>query len=134
MRGVHGFLARGQIPLCVFDRTRCRHFAAGDGFCTNGGPCFGDRRGAHAAARPDALGMFMAADIVVKAVMVGLVFASVLTWTIWFAKAVELMNARRRLGTAIDALNQARSWSEATVGLQKRDDSAATLIRSADNE
>ena len=35
--------------------------------------------------------MFMAADIVVKAVMVGLVFASVLTWTIWFAKAIELM-------------------------------------------
>ena len=32
-------------------------------------------------------GMFLAADIVVKAVMVGLVFASVLTWTIWFAKA-----------------------------------------------
>ena len=35
--------------------------------------------------------MFMAADIVVKAVMIGLVFASVLTWTIWFAKAIELM-------------------------------------------
>ena len=37
-------------------------------------------------------GMFMAADIVVKAVMVGLAFASVLTWTIWFAKAIELMH------------------------------------------
>ena len=36
-------------------------------------------------------GMFMAADIVVKAVMIGLAFASVLTWTIWFAKAIELM-------------------------------------------
>ena len=41
-------------------------------------------------------GMFMAADIVVKAVMVGLAFASVLTWTIWFAKAIELMRARRK--------------------------------------
>jgi biopolymer transport protein ExbB len=79
-------------------------------------------------------GMFMAADIVVKAVMVGLVFASVLTWTIWFAKAIELMNARRRLGAAIGTLNQARSWNEATAGLQARDDSAATLIRSADAE
>ena len=79
-------------------------------------------------------GMFMAADIVVKAVMVGLVFASVLTWTIWFAKAIELLNARRRLGTAIDALHKARSWNEATVGLKTRDDSAATLIRSADDE
>ena len=30
--------------------------------------------------------MFMSADIIVKAVMIGLVFASVLTWTIWLAK------------------------------------------------
>src|SRR5450631_3343438 len=67
-------------------------------------------------------GMFMAADIVVKAVMVGLVFASVLTWTIWFAKAIELMNARRRLGAAIAALGQARSWSEAALALESRDD------------
>jgi biopolymer transport protein ExbB len=79
-------------------------------------------------------GMFMAADIVVKAVMVGLVFASVLTWTIWFAKAIELVNARRRLGAAIGALSQARSWSEAIAGLKACDDSAAALIRSADSE
>ena len=58
-------------------------------------------------------GMFMAADIVVKAVMIGLAFASVLTWTIWFAKAIELMLARRRLYTAIRALQEARSWHEA---------------------
>ena len=45
-------------------------------------------------------GMFMAADIVVKAVMIGLAFASVLTWTIWFAKAIELMSARRRMAAA----------------------------------
>ena len=79
-------------------------------------------------------GMFMAADIVVKAVMVGLVFASVLTWTIWFAKAIELMNARRRMGSAIDALNEARSWAEATANEQTCDDSAAELIRSANAE
>ena len=42
-------------------------------------------------------GMFMAADIVVKAVMLGLLFASVLTWTIWIAKTLELIGARRRL-------------------------------------
>ena len=49
-------------------------------------------------------GMFMAADIIVKAVMVGLAFASVLTWTIWFAKALELMRARARLNSAIEKL------------------------------
>ena len=31
-------------------------------------------------------GMFVSADIVVKAVMVGLAFASVVTWTVWLAK------------------------------------------------
>ena len=79
-------------------------------------------------------GMFMAADIVVKAVMIGLAFASVLTWTIWFAKAIELMAARRRMGAAIEALNEARSWSEASAASQGRRDGAATLIAAADTE
>jgi biopolymer transport protein ExbB len=79
-------------------------------------------------------GMFMAADIVVKAVMVGLVFASVLTWTIWFAKAIELMAARRRIRVAIAALNEARSWSEASARLQGRRDGTAALIAAADTE
>ena len=79
-------------------------------------------------------GMFMAADIVVKAVMIGLVFASVLTWTIWFAKTIELMAARRRLRAAIDALNAARSWSEASAASQGRRDGAAALIAAADTE
>src|ERR1700687_3412836 len=79
-------------------------------------------------------GMFMAADIIVKAVMIGLVFASVLTWTIWFAKAIELMMARRRMQAAIDALNQTRSWSEATARLKGQSDGAAALIHAADTE
>ena len=79
-------------------------------------------------------GMFMAADIVVKAVMVGLVFASVVTWTIWFAKAIELLAARRRMRVAIDALGEARSWSEATARLQAQNNSAAALIQAADTE
>src|SRR5450759_5658115 len=69
-------------------------------------------------------GMFMAADIVVKAVMIGLVFASVLTWTIWFAKTIELMAARRHLRAAIDALGAARSWAEVTARLPGADDGA----------
>ena len=79
-------------------------------------------------------GMFMAADIVVKAVMVGLVFASVLTWTIWFAKAIELLIVRRRMQVTIDALSQVRSWSEAIARTKGRDDGSAALIRAADEE
>src|SRR6188768_2594311 len=66
-------------------------------------------------------GMFMAADIVVKAVMIGLAFASVLTWTIWFAKAIELMMVRRRMQATIEALSQARSWNEATSRIKGPD-------------
>lgn len=43
------------------------------------------------------LGMFMQADMIVKAVMIGLAVASVLTWTVWFAKTIELMVAKRRM-------------------------------------
>ena len=35
-------------------------------------------------------GMFLNADIVVKIVMIGLVFASLVTWTVWLAKSLEL--------------------------------------------
>jgi len=39
------------------------------------------------------LGMFLNADIVVKIVMIGLACASLMTWTVWLAKTIEL---RRR--------------------------------------
>src|SRR5882762_9803830 len=73
-------------------------------------------RGQVAAAVPPSdltpVGMFMSADIVVKAVMVGLMFASVLNWTIWLAKSLELWGARRRLARAHHSLSAARSLDE----------------------
>lgn len=42
-------------------------------------------------------GMYQNADVVVKAVMIGLVLASIVTWTILFSKGTELFRARRRL-------------------------------------
>lgn len=50
-------------------------------------------------------GMFMNADAVVKVVMVGLVIASIVTWTVWLAKTIELMKARRQVKAALEALN-----------------------------
>jgi biopolymer transport protein ExbB len=79
-------------------------------------------------------GMFMAADIVVKAVMLGLAFASVLTWTIWLAKAIELLSARRRLRDAIATLAKARSFDEAAAAMRDRTDSVGALMRSAADE
>ena len=79
-------------------------------------------------------GMFLAADIVVKAVMVGLAFASLLTWTIWFAKAFELLAARRQLRRAIEALNEARSIADAMTRLNDRGGDVAALLRATETE
>ena len=39
-------------------------------------------------------GMFINADPVVKAVLIGLAFASVVTWTVWLAKTIEIVIAQ----------------------------------------
>jgi biopolymer transport protein ExbB len=80
-------------------------------------------------------GMFLAADIVVKAVMVGLAFASVLTWTIWFGKAFELLAARRRLHRTIEALSEARSLADAMTRINDRGgDVTMLLLRATETE
>jgi biopolymer transport protein ExbB len=78
-------------------------------------------------------GMFQAADIVVKAVMIGLIFASVLSWTIWLAKAIELVLARRALRNGIAALGRARNWQEA-ADLAGTRDGVGALLHAADEE
>jgi biopolymer transport protein ExbB len=79
-------------------------------------------------------GMFMAADIVVKGVMLGLVFASVLSWTIWFAKAIELMVARTRMSRAFNTISQARAWSDVAQHLQGRGGAAGAMVDAANAE
>ena len=79
-------------------------------------------------------GMFLAADMVVKAVMLGLAFASILTWTIWLAKVIELIAARRRLRATIAVLGEARSLADCVARLSERDDAAGALIRAAETE
>jgi biopolymer transport protein ExbB len=58
------------------------------------------------------LTMFLNADIVVKAVMAGLAFASFLTWTVFFAKRVHLFGARMKLVRALRALREASGLDE----------------------
>lgn len=57
--------------------------------------------------------MFMAADIVVKSVMVGLALASVLTWTVLLAKAIELGAAKRKVARALAMIGSAHSLADA---------------------
>lgn len=58
-------------------------------------------------------GMYQHADIVVKAVMIGLLLASVVTWAIFFSKSIELSRARRRLKHEQALLANARSLENA---------------------
>ena len=61
--------------------------------------------------------MFLNADILVQAVMIGLAFASLMTWTILIAKSVELFVAWHRLSDAIGRIAKARTLSEAQLAL-----------------
>ena len=64
--------------------------------------------------------MFVNADIVVQAVMVGLAFASLVTWTVWLAKGIELLAAKQYARRALRALTEAGSLSEAAREIAKR--------------
>jgi biopolymer transport protein ExbB len=57
--------------------------------------------------------MFLSADVVVKVVMIGLVLASLVTWTIALAKGLEIVSAKRRLRRELSELARMRSLSDA---------------------
>jgi biopolymer transport protein ExbB len=57
-------------------------------------------------------GMYINADPVVQAVLIGLVIASVVTWTVWLAKTVEIVLAKRRMAAVLKVLGSVRSTSE----------------------
>jgi biopolymer transport protein ExbB len=79
-------------------------------------------------------GMFMSADIIVKVVMIGLIFASVLTWTIWLAKSLELLGVRRRLSRAQRSLRAARSLADAAPAAAGASPHVALLVRAVEAE
>lgn len=79
-------------------------------------------------------GMFMQADIIVKAVMIGLAFASLVTWTVWLAKAIELARAKRRLRRGIAHILSAATLDEAAASFENVDDTSAVLVREAEDE
>jgi biopolymer transport protein ExbB len=54
-------------------------------------------------------GMYINADPVVKAVLIGLAFASVVTWTVWLAKTIEISVSKRRVQRGLARLKSARS-------------------------
>jgi biopolymer transport protein ExbB len=79
-------------------------------------------------------GMYRAADIVVKLVMLGLAFASLVTWTVWLAKTLELATARSQLRSALRAILGAQSLDAALASRGSRGGPAAAMLRAADDE
>jgi biopolymer transport protein ExbB len=75
-------------------------------------------------------GMFLNADIIVKLVMIGLAFASLVTWTVALAKGIEVLAAKRRLRRGLCLLAQARSLAEAGAQLGEGG-AVAALIEAA---
>jgi biopolymer transport protein ExbB len=78
--------------------------------------------------------MFMSADILVKAVMIGLAFASLLTWTIFIAKMVELSMVQRKLRAALGKIGDARSLAEAQFALGANDSVLSALLAASMRE
>ncbi|MDE1936623.1 tonB-system energizer ExbB [Bradyrhizobium sp.] len=78
--------------------------------------------------------MFLAADIIVKAVMIGLAFASLVTWTIFIAKIFELSFVRRRLRAALGKIAESRSLAEAQFALGANGSVLSQLLSAAMRE
>jgi biopolymer transport protein ExbB len=76
-------------------------------------------------------GMFVNADPLVKGVLIGLVFASIVTWTVWLAKTIELMIARRRVRSALTSLASVRSVAEAAQRVDKRKGTVGDFVAAA---
>jgi biopolymer transport protein ExbB len=78
--------------------------------------------------------MFMNADVVVKAVMIGLAFASLVTWTVFIAKMIELTVIQRRLRGALVKVADARSLAEAQFALGAKGSILSSLLAAAMRE
>ncbi len=77
------------------------------------------------------LGMFLAADVIVKSVLIGLALASLMTWTVWLAKLVEIGGGRRRLRRELAGLTGERSLAAAAASFSGRSTTVGRLIDAA---
>ena len=78
--------------------------------------------------------MFKSADIIVQAVMVGLAFASLVTWTIFIAKMIELSVVRGKLRAALAKIGEARSLADAQFALGAKGSVLSSLLSAAMRE
>src|SRR6516225_6378419 len=64
-------------------------------------------------------GMFENSDLVVKAVIIGLAFASLVTWTVWLTKTLELRSAHSEVRRDLRVLNNSVTLAQARDQLRE---------------
>jgi len=75
--------------------------------------------------------MFLHADSVVQAVLVGLMLASIATWTVLLAKGIELIAANRRLHKAVAVAEDEHSVAALKMRTARRGDPTVLMIEAA---
>jgi biopolymer transport protein ExbB len=79
-------------------------------------------------------GMFQDADRLVKGVLIGLAFASLVTWTVYIAKTFELRTARREVRDGLRILTKAATLAQANEQLRNGTSPVAHLMQAAAQE
>jgi biopolymer transport protein ExbB len=79
-------------------------------------------------------GMFEDADRLVKGVLIGLAFASLVTWTVYIAKTFELRTARREVREGLRILSNVATLSQAHEQLRDGTTPVAQLMQAAAQE
>jgi biopolymer transport protein ExbB len=79
-------------------------------------------------------GMFLNADIVVKAVMIGLALASLMTWTAWLSKTIELRRATAAAKRRLSLLESDTTLADVAHDCRDGRDAVAQIIQSAVRE
>src|SRR5262249_47315549 len=128
-RGRRARVAVGTLALA----TMASLTLAGAAWAQEAGPAAGPVVGAAALPRDlSPWGMFTSADVIVKGVIIGLAFASVVTWTVFLAKAIELVIAKRSARRALAVLASAGSFADACRAVAKG--TAADFLAAANAE
>jgi biopolymer transport protein ExbB len=70
----------------------------------------------------------------VKGVLIGLIFASLVTWTVWLAKTIELMVVRKRARDATRTLGKVRTLIEGVQGVADSKSAINELLQAAVTE
>jgi biopolymer transport protein ExbB len=79
-------------------------------------------------------GMFENSDLVVKGVIIGLALASLVTWTVWVAKTLELRGARGEVRRDLRVLNNSVTLAQAHDQLREGASPVSQLMRAAGQE